>query len=186
MVLIQYPQERCDTEIIKKIIALENTAWPKSGENEGFPLAPDTYVTSFVLMENAAAICHVGVRKSMLIHKGQKYLAYGLSEVVTHPHYQNQGIASKIIKKAAQFIVDQHPDISIFTCEKSRVPFYTRGGWEAVTGACFVGGTMEKPFRSDSLNLVTMMMLISPNAKLHKRDFENTDIVFELGENQLW
>lgn len=186
MILIQYPQERRDAEIAKKIVVLENTAWPKSEENEDFPSAPNTYVTSFVLIEDDMAICHVGIRKSILFHKGQTYLAYGLSEVVTHPCYRNRGIASKTIKIAAQFIIDQHPDISVFTCEKSWVPFYTSGGWEAVQGACFVGGTKEKPFRSDGLNLVTMMMFISPNGKLHKADFENTDIVFELGENQLW
>ena len=160
MVLIQYPQEICDTEMIKKIMTLENTAWPKSTDDEDFPSAPNTYVTSFV--------------------------AYGLSEVVTHPDYQNQGIASKTIKNAAQFIIAQHPDISIFTCAQNRVSFYTRCGWKAVQGACFVGGTKEKPFRSDSLNLVTMMMFISPKGKRHQADFENTDIIFELGENQLW
>ncbi len=186
MVLIQYPQEICDTEMIKKIMTLENTAWPKSTDDEDFPSAPNTYVTSFVLIENDIAICHVGVRKSPLLHKGQKYLAYGLSEVVTHPDYQNQGIASKTIKNAAQFIIAQHPDISIFTCAQNRVSFYTRCGWKAVQGACFVGGTKEKPFRSDSLNLVTMMMFISPKGKRHQADFENTDIIFELGENQLW
>ena len=185
-ILIQYPQERCDTDIVKKIVALENTAWPGSGEGEDYPLAPDTFVTSFVLLEQDRAICHVGVRKSILHHKGRKYLAYGLSEVVTHPYYQKRGIASEIIKKAAQFMIRQRPDIGIFTCEKSRVPFYTRGGWEEVNGACFVGGTKDKPFRSDSLNLVTMMMFISPKGKRHKTDFENTDIIFELGENQLW
>lgn len=186
MILVRYPQERCDPEIIDKIIALENTAWPDSEKNEGFPSAPDTHVTSFVLMHNDTAVCHVGVRKSVLSHKGQTYLSYGLSEVVTHPHYQKRGIASEIIKSAAQFIMEERADISIFTCEKSRVPFYTRGGWTAVKGACFVGGTKEKPFRSDSLNLITMMMFISPKGKRHQADFENTDIFFELGENQLW
>lgn len=53
-------------------------------------------------------------------------------------------------------------------------------------GACLVGGTREKPFRSDSLNLVTMMRFLSSDAKRHKADFENTDIILELGENQLW
>lgn len=186
MILIQYPQENCDPTISQKIMELENTAWPDSTENEQFPSAPNTYVTSFVRFEENKAICHVGVRKSVFFHKGQKYTAYGLSEVVTHPCYQKQGLASETIKRAAQFIIGQCPDISIFTCDKSKVPFYTRGGWEAIKGACLVGGTKDKPFRSDDLNLVTMIMFISPNSKLHQADFENTDIMIELGENQLW
>ncbi len=31
-----------------------------------------------------------------------------------------------------------------------------------------------------------MIMFISPKSKQHKRNFENTDIVLELGEKQLW
>lgn len=186
MILIQYPIKNSDPEIGKKIIALENTAWPESKEEEYFPSAPDTYVTSFVLMDDDKAVCHVGVRKSILLHKEQMYMAYGLNEVVTHPDYRNKGLASEMIKTAARFIIGQHPDISIFTCKKDKVSFYTRGGWEAVKGACLVGGTKKKPFRSDAFNLVTMMMFISPDAISHKADFENTDIIIELGEDQLW
>lgn len=186
MLLIQYSKEKYDIEIEKKIIALENTAWPQNTEEEVFPSAPNTYVSSFVLIKDDQAICHAGIRKSTLFHKGQEYSAYGLSEVVTHPDYRKQGFASEIIKKAAQFIIAQKPDISIFTCEQKRISFYERGGWKAVKGACFVGGTKEKPFRSDYLHLVTLIRFISLKGQLHEPDFENTDIIFELGENQLW
>lgn len=186
MTLIQYSAENGATEIAGGILALEDAAWPANRENKAFPSAPDTYVTSFVWLKHDAAICHVGIRKSTLFHKGQAYLAYGLSEVVTHPCYRRQGIASRTIRIAAQFILDQHPDISIFTCEKSKVPFYAQGGWEEVKGACFVGGTKEKPLRSDGLDLATMMRFISPHAALHRADFEKSDLVFDLGENQLW
>lgn len=53
-------------------------------------------------------------------------------------------------------------------------------------GTCFIGGTKQKPFRSDSLNLVTMIMFLSPKSKQHREDFEDADIFFELGEDQLW
>lgn len=186
MEFIQYPQDEDAGSIADRIISLENTAWPPGSEDTVFPSSPDTYVTSFVLMEGDMAVCHVGVRRSILHHKGEEYLAYGLSEVVTHPRYQKRGLASQTIKKAAQFIISQQPDISIFTCAKERVALYGRCGWEAVPGACFVGGTREKPFRSDELNLVTMMMFLSGKSRQHRKAFENTDIVFELGENQLW
>ena len=186
MILVRYPQERHGPEIIDQITALENTAWPGIGKTTAFPSAPDTHVTSFVLIHNGSAICHVGVRKSVLSHRGQTYLAYGLSEVVTHPYYQRRGIASRIIRAAVQFMTEERADISIFTCEKSRVPFYTRCGWSAVKGACLVGGTREKPFRSDSLGLVTMIRWISEKGKNHYSDFEQADLILELGENELW
>ena len=83
MKLIQYPQENNDKKIVDKIIALENTAWPQDKENNIFPSGLNTYLTSFILIENDIAICHVGIRKSILYHKEEEYLAYGLSEVVT-------------------------------------------------------------------------------------------------------
>lgn len=186
MELIQYPQENNDKKIVDKIIALENTAWPQDKENNIFPSGLNTYLTSFVLIENDIAVCHVGIRKSILYHKEEKYLAYGLSEVVTDPHYQKRGLASQTIKKAIEFIILQQADISIFTCAKEKVSFYTRLGWQAIPGACFIGGTTNKPFRSDDLNLVTMIMFVSHKSKQHRKDFENTDIIFELKENQLW
>lgn len=137
-------------------------------------------------MEGDRAVCHVGIRKSMLHHKGESYLAYGLSEVVTHPDYQKRGLASRAIQKAAEFMRTLAPDLSIFTCAREKVGFYARCGWEAVPGACLIGGTQERPFRSDSLNLVTMMALFSPKAKQHREDFKRADIMLELGENQLW
>ena len=186
MELVQYPQENCDKRIAEKIAALEDTAWPREGGKTVFPSAPGSYLTSFVLMETGMAVCHVGIRKAVLSHRGEEYLAYGLSEVVTHPDYQKRGLATQMIKQAAQFIRAQQPDISIFTCAKDKTDFYARGGWKPVPGACFVGGTKEKPFRSDSLHLVTMMMFLSPKSELHRKEFEHTDIIFELGENQLW
>ena len=69
-------------------------------KRQPFPSAPETYVTSFVLLDEGRAICHVEIRNSSLSHKRQTYLAYGLSEVVTHPQYQNQGLGSKMLKVA--------------------------------------------------------------------------------------
>lgn len=184
--LLQYPEEIRGPEIEAKIIALEDTAWKSEEVHPVFPEAPHTYVTSFVLLEGEEAVCHVAVRKSGLFHKGLAYTAYGLSEVVTHPDYRRRGFASNLIKRAAAFIAQEGPDISIFTCAPDLAGFYAQGGWEAMPGVCFVGGTAEKPFRSDRLHLVTMMMFLSEKAKAHRSDFQNTDIVFELGENQLW
>lgn len=186
MELIQYPQQNGDAEIARKIIALENTAWPDDAEDAVFPSAPDTYFTSFLWMEGGRVVCHAGIRKSILHHKGERYLVYGLSEVVTHPEYQKRGLASRAIQKAAEFMRTQAPDLSIFTCAREKVGFYARRGWEAVPGACLIGGTQDRPFRSDSLNLVTMMAFFFPKAKQHREDFECADIVLELGENQLW
>ena len=165
---------------------MENIAWPCNQEDEIFSSAPNTYVTSFVLMENDMAICHVGIRKSILHHKMETYSAYGISEVVTHPLYRKQGLATRTIQKAKEFIISQRPDISIFTCAKDKIHMYSRCGWTPLSNSYLVGGSAEKTFRSDSLELTTMIILISSKAKLHSEDFECTDIIINLGEGNLW
>ncbi|MCD7871824.1 MAG: hypothetical protein LUG21_00615 [Clostridiales bacterium] len=102
-------------------------------------------------------------------HKEEIYSAHGLSEVVTRPDCQNKLYASELIKKASRFIISGLADISIFTCDKSKVSLYEKGGWQEVEGACFIGETKEKPFHSDSLNLTTMMMFISSKGKRNKK-----------------
>lgn len=185
MTLIQYPQQNDNDTLAEQILALEKTAWQIVAE-EKFPSAPDTHATSFVLFDGETAVCHVGIRRSLLSHKGKDYIAYGLSEVVTRPQYRRKGLASRVIRSALQYIMEQQPDLSIFTCAADRVDFYEKCGWKAERSVSFVGGTTEKPFRSDSLGLITMLLLISPKAKQHQSDFQNTDVIFELGEGQLW
>lgn len=135
MKLIQYPQEINGPEIEKIIIELEETAWPSETEIETFPSAPISHVTSFVLLESNKAICHIGIRKNKFFHMGYTYLAYGLSEVVTHPEYQCKGIGTEMLRTAMDFIISEKPDLSIFTCEPKRVHFYTIGGWQVSKNA---------------------------------------------------
>lgn len=182
---IQYRKEENDKAIEDKILALEETAWPRNTD-EIFPSAPDTYVTSFVLLDADMAVCHVGIRKKVLIHREVEYMAYGLSEVVTHPDYRCRGLGTQMLRRAADFILSEKPDISIFTCAPKHTAFYANAGWQTARNASLVGGTKEAPFRSDSLRLVTMIRWISDKGIAHRKDFENTDIVLELGEKQLW
>ena len=115
MKLIRYPQENSSTELQQEILRLEGTAWPTDDKEEIFPSAPDTYVTSFILLDYRQVICHVGVRKKAITHRGIDYLAYGLSEVVTHPDYQQQGFGTSLILKKQQILFCQKNPISVFS-----------------------------------------------------------------------
>lgn len=185
MELLQYPRDIQGEEIEKKILLLEASAWKPEAE-ERFPLAPGTYETSFLLMEQGQVVSHAAVRKSPLSHAGKIYTAYGLSEVTTHPLWRKRGLGSRVVRAAGEYILSQKPDMSIFTCVPDKVSFYAAAGWEPLPGSCFVGGTKARPFRSDSLGLTVMIRWISERALAHRLDFENADIVFELGEDQLW
>ena len=166
MQLIQYLPEKGPLEAGEQIIALEQTAWPSGADQAVFPSAPHTYVTSFAFFEHGKAVCHVGIRKALLLHNGVNYLAYGISEVVTHPSFRHQGLATRLLGLSAEFILSQGAD----PCPNS----------------CLVGGTRQQPFRSDLLGLITMIRFISDRAIAHRQAFEQTDIFLELGQGQLW
>jgi predicted acetyltransferase len=190
MKLLQYPQIDCSEELKGQILKLQNTAWPVKHrtkvENANWAGNEDTYVTSLVLVEGSTAISHVAVLKKRIAHTNQKYLAFGLSEVVTHPDYKRQGYGLQLIREVSRFIESCAPDLSIFTCKPQLIDFYKLGGWFYAEDTCLVGGTYEKPFKSTDLGLATMMRLYSDKAKTHRQDFENSQVYLELKEKQLW
>lgn len=121
--LALYPQEVCGAAIERAILDLEATAWDRT-PGETFPSAPETHAASFVLLEGERAVCHVGIRRARLLHRGQSYAVCGLSEVVTHPLRRGQGLATALCLRAPE-----------------RAALYGRAGWEPIPGACLVGGT---------------------------------------------
>ena len=97
--LVLYPQEVRGAAIERAILDLEATAWDRV-PGETFPSAPETHAASFVLLEGEAAVCHVGIRRARLLHRGQSYAVCGLSEVVTHPLRRGQGLATALCLRA--------------------------------------------------------------------------------------
>lgn len=68
--LALYPQEARGAAIERAILDLEATAWDRT-PGETFPPAPETHAASFVLLEGERAVCHVGIRRARLLHRGQ-------------------------------------------------------------------------------------------------------------------
>ena len=97
--LALYPQEVRGAAIERAILDLEATAWDRV-PGETFPSAPETHAASFVLLEGERAVCHVGIRRARLLHRGQSYAVCGLSEVVTHPLRRGQGLATALCLRA--------------------------------------------------------------------------------------
>lgn len=97
--LALYPQEVRGAAIERAILDLEATAWDRV-PGETFPSAPETHAASFVLLEGERAVCHVGIRRARLLHRGQSYAVCGLSEVVTHPLRRGQGLAAALCLRA--------------------------------------------------------------------------------------
>ena len=186
--ILRYPQDISSALLGKQLLALENMAWsPDPDDADVFPVEPDTYVTSFVLLsEDNTPLSHVAIRRAVLHHRAISYRVYGISEVITHPAHRRRGYAAQLLRQAAAWIPQQGADLCLFTCAPALVPLYSKNGWPPIPGACLVGGKRDKPFRSDSLQLVTVGAFYSARARLHQQEFSHTDICLELGENQLW
>lgn len=188
--LLHFHQEDCPSYIKKQIISLMRLEWPQAfgdkDEDIHWPDSPETQPTSLVFVENNFVISHAAIPWKYISHEGQQYKAFGLSEVMTSPCYRKQGYGLRLIKEAYSFIEKNNPDISTFTCEPALVHFYSQGGWEYKQNINLIGGIRNKPFRSDSLGLCTMINLFSATAKNNLLSLEETDIYLELGERKLW
>ncbi|MEG0258399.1 MAG: GNAT family N-acetyltransferase [Lysinibacillus sp.] len=188
--LLQFNQKDCPIYLKRQIISLMRQEWPQAFEDKDedihWPDNPETQPISLIFVENDVVISHVAVPWKYIEHEGHTYKVFGLSEVMTNPSYRQQGFGLKLIKEAYSFIEMNKPDISIFTCQPSLVSFYTQGGWEYKENINLIGGTRNKPFRSDSLGLSTMIQLFSAKAKDNSHSFEKTDVYLELGEDMLW
>lgn len=187
MILRRYPQEDASPGLREAILALEDTAWPpEPGAPAPWPGDIGTYLTSFVLLDGGEAAAHAAVRRRVIRHGGEEYAAYGLSEVVVRPGSRRQGLGLQIIRAAAAFIGEQRPDVSLFTCKPELTGFYGKAGWQVLPGACLVGGTREKPFRSDALGLAVMARFYSEKAVRRRADFAGAEIWLEIAEGELW
>ena len=107
-----------------------NMAWPPGPDDaEVFPVEPDTYVTSFVLLsEDNTPLSHVAIRHAVLHHRAISYRVYGISEAITHPAHRRRGYAAQLLRQAAAWIPQQGADLCLFTCAPSLVPLYSKNG----------------------------------------------------------
>ncbi|CAM4272138.1 GNAT family N-acetyltransferase [Bacillus manliponensis] len=190
MKILKMLQEECTIEIKEQIFSLMKEEWPEAFEGlDEEILWPDSLEinpVSFVLILDGIVMSHVAVVSKEIEHEGEKYTAYGLSEVMTNSLYRKRGYGLLLIQTAYSYIKQQGADVSIFTCDPHLVPFYKQGGWEQLQSACLVGGTRRKPFRSDSLEKCTMVKFFSEKAQKNRDTFEEADIYLELREKQLW
>lgn len=188
--LLTFLQEDCPIFIKEQLISMMRHEWPQAFEGMGehvlWPENPATQPTSFILIEDNIVISHVAVPWKYIKHEDHTYKVFGLSEVMTNPSYRHQGFGLKLVKEATSYISKSDADIGMYTCQPALVSFYTQGGWEHIQNTNLIGGTRDKPFRSDALGLSTMMRFFSDTAQQHRSDFEATDVYLELGEKMLW
>lgn len=188
MKIVQYPQMDAAATLALHIQNLLALSWPAKEGKKGVQRWPDSpwHKTSFVLMKQNCVVAHAAVVEKEIVLAGETYRVGGISEVTVHPAQRGNGLALLLLKEAYEYCEAGGYDVSLFSCKPELVSMYSKVGWHPVPSLCLVGGSLEKPFRGDSLGIITMAAFFSTKAQRHRADFLTGDIVLELGEGKLW
>ncbi len=118
--------------------------------------------------------------------KNNIYKLGALSCVCTHPGYQRQGIGSKTVQTATEWIICKSGlDAGMFTCYPQHAQFYEKSGiWTKDKSLILKGSPREDAISSSHLQLTVMKALFSEKAKSNASDFTKTTIVLNLPDGQ--
>lgn len=187
--LRKYAQANCPEAIRSQIIQLMRSEWPatfRANAPEWPSEAAELDPVSFVLSISDLVVCHAAVVRKSIVHGGKQYLAFGICAMVTAAKFRRRGFGRLAFEAATKYMEQERADIGVFTCDAALRKFYECNGWSVSTKAPLVGGTKEKPFRSDELGKITLMKLFSDRAKAARKDIASVPIQIELGEGKLW
>ena len=122
-------------------------AWPGSDERHDPLLDPELFVD----VEDGRVVAGLAVLTKDVVVAERRWRAAGLSAVVVAEEERGCGRAGALAAAARSWIVGEHgADVGLLTCDRPLVPLYERAGWAVLPGAVLVGGTVERPFPSDS------------------------------------
>jgi aminoglycoside 2'-N-acetyltransferase I len=193
MQVVSFLEAATPPELRAQVVALQHQAWP--------PLNPAAMSTgtlthdpalrplSMLLVDGGRVLAALDVLSKELVHAGRRYLAGGLSTVVTHREARGQGHGRHLVAAAREAMAAGDLDLGLFTCDRPLQGFYERAGWRVLPGAVLVGGTRRSPFPSDqpAFDKVTMAAFFSAEAQRHQRSFHHARIELYPGEiDRLW
>lgn len=172
----------------QQVTDLVDGAWPR-GPGEPAPAHdPALDPLAIVLVDGRdEVLASLAVLSKQITHCDRRYLARGLSAVVTDPDRRGGGHGTRLVTAARELIAASGCDLSIFTCDRPLTGFYRRAGWGVLPGTVLVGGTPDDPLPSDRFDKVTLARLFSTRALAHAADFDQARIALYPGQiDKLW
>lgn len=143
------PQELPDAYRLQ-IIAYMRQVWPQGfrGDNRLrnwiHPLSD--HPRHFVgLLPNGAVAGHASALWRDFFAYGEKWKVGGLSGVFTFEHLVREGWGTALITAAEQHLQTLSLDAALFCCQQELLPFYTRVGWQPLSGAVLTVGNPPEP-----------------------------------------
>lgn len=155
---------------------LLRSVWEDTDTKEIHPQEMDA--VSFCAIADNIFIGYVGVIKWNIRIEDKTFKMCGLSCVCTHPSYRKCGIASGLVKKATEWILQNDEfDIGLLTCSQENTPFYEKTGfWQRSPCLVLEESDRTGAYRSDIMGLDVFKLLVSHEAKWYADYFEHGTI----------
>ncbi|BCJ72042.1 N-acetyltransferase [Catellatospora sp. IY07-71] len=214
MRIVTFAERDTPAALRRQALALQEEAWPtdegathegkgaEHGEDDGHreddgpgedddagqwhdpALAP---IAMLLVDDTGIVVAALDILTKEITHAGQRFLARGLSRVVTGSRHRGRGHGRRLVAAARDTIERSGADLGIFTCDSELRGFYESAGWPHLPGAVLIGGTPEDPFPSDRFDKVTMAAFFTGRACAQAHTFPGTRVALYPGViDRLW
>ncbi|MEO8608220.1 MAG: GNAT family N-acetyltransferase [Chloroflexota bacterium] len=127
---------------------------------------------SYVALTNGNTLLSFAtVVRKMLELNGEKYICYGLANVMTFPHFRKRGFAGQVVEAATKIIRESDADIALLWTEQQNIGFYGRSGWETLPGLVTLVGDPQNP--KVYADEPALMQFLSDKGQAARPDFEH-------------
>ena len=182
-----YPEHAVPRELRAQMIALQEQAWPSSGDLAPWHDSSLHPVSVLLVDDDDRVLAALDILSKPISHAGETFEASGISALVTDVRARGKGYGRALAHASLTMMREAGADLGIFTCDRGLQGFYEGAGWQYLPGAVLVGGTREAPFPSDQFDKVTMGSFFSAKAKGARERFVETRIDLYPGDiDKLW
>ncbi len=107
-------------------------------------------------------------------YNNEQLLIYKCTDLMVHPLYQKQGLASRINKKLKQIIIDKNTPFIYTLCSKKATPSFVKNGWKNI-------GDLTNYFKP--IQLIKFLNIFRIIANTTVKYYDNIDLLKEYNFN---
>jgi aminoglycoside 2'-N-acetyltransferase I len=187
MRIASFPQRGVPAELHAQSLALKHQAWPLDGDEPPQEHDPGLDPVSVLLVNDDVVVACLDILSKQISHRGQSFLAKGLSTVVTDPAQRGRGYGRRLVTEARELIAASGADLGIFTSDRPLASFYQSAGWQLLPETVLLGGTPDSPYPSDQFDKVTLAAFFTGHARRYAKTFDHERIALYPGNiDKLW
>ncbi|MFI5533595.1 GNAT family N-acetyltransferase [Kitasatospora sp. NPDC051853] len=187
MPLLSFPEAEVPAELRCQVWQLQEAAWPSGEPDPGSSHDPALAPESLLLVDGGRVLAALDLLTKEIGHDGGRYLARGLSCVVTDPAERGRGHGGRLVRAALEAVRASGADLGVFSCDRPLRGFYRAAGWRELPGAVLVGGTARDPFPTDWPGFDKVVMADLCTGRARAAEWEHRRIALHPGTvDRLW